>query len=174
MGRQASNGTAQFLPVKAIFYPLINVTWADEPGDEEIYSDDDVRWIVSSFTGAGDLGCQLTSTLDTLDTQFGEVPAPVTALGRPIVRAQSPKFSTFLPEGNIFGLDPGVNERLIAEGYWVMLPPLTPGEHVLNLHAAQCEPAVDESGDPIVDENGEQLIEKTFETEVTYYLNVGP
>lgn len=158
-------------PGKAIFYPLINVTWVDAPGDEEtppdaeIYSDDDVRFIVSSFTGAGNLGCQLTSTLDTLETQFGEVPAPVTALGRPIVRAQSPKFSTFLPEGNVFGLDPGVNERLIAEGYWVMLPPLMPGEHVLNMHGAQCE---------IVDENGEQLIEKTFETEVTYYLNVGP
>ena len=148
---------------------MINVTWVDALGDEENYSDDDVRWIVSSFTGAGDLGCQLTSTLDTLDTQFGEVPAPVTALGRPIVRAQSPKVSAYLPEDNIF-TDPdngnivpgGVNDRLIAEGYWVMLPPLTRGEHDLNLHGAQCS------------ENDDGTIEKPFETEVTYYLHVGP
>lgn len=148
---------------KAILYPLINVTWVDAPGDEDNYSDDDVRYIVSAFTGAGDLACQLSSTLDTLETwNFGEVPAPVTALGRPIVRAQSPKDSIDLPEDNIFGVPAGVNDRLVAEGYWVMLPPLTQGEHVLNLHGAQCS------------ENEDGTIEKVFETEVTYYLNVRP
>ena len=147
---------------KAIFYPLINITWVDAPGDEQ-YSDDDVRYILSAFTGSGDLACQLSSTLNTLDTWiFGEVPAPVTALGRPIVRAQSPKDSVYLPEGNIFGLPAGVNDRLIAEGYWVMLPPLSPGEHVLNMNGAECS------------ENGDGTIVKTFETGVTYYLNVGP
>jgi len=147
-------------PGKAIFYPLINVTWVDAPGDE-ILSDDEVRWIVATMTGAGDLACQLSSTLDTFDTpNFGEVAAPVTALGRPIVRAQSPKDSVYLPEGNIFGLPAGVNDRLIAEGYWVMLPPLKRGDHVLNLHGAECA-------------ENDGAIQKTFETEVTYYLNVG-
>jgi hypothetical protein len=169
-------------PGKAIFYPIVNAAWVDAPGDE-VFSDDEVRWIVSALIG--DTWCQLSSTLDTFDTpNLGEVAAPVTALGRPIVRAQSPKDSVYLPEDNIFD-DPendvdipgGLNNRLIAEGHWVMLPPLTPGDHVLKLHGAVCAPALDESVDPptpIFDENGEQLIEKTFETEVTYFLSVGP
>ena len=44
----------------------------------------------------------------------------------------------------------------------LMLPPLKPGEHVLNLHGAQCS------------ENADGTIEKGFETEVTYYLDVRP
>ena len=147
---------------KAIFYPLVNSFWIDEPGDE-VFTDEEVRWIVTNFTAAGDEACQLTSTLDTFDTpNFGELPAPVTALLQPVVRAQTPKFSIELQEGNILGFDPGPNERLIGEGYWVMLPPLTPGEHVLTLHGAACA------------ETEEGTLEKTFETEVTYHLRVVP
>ena len=163
---------------KALFYPVINAAWVDAPGDEAL-SDEEVRWIVTTMTGGGDLGCQISSTLGTIssptlgDWGLGyEQSAPVTTLGRPIVRAQSPKVRVDLPADNIFGVPAGVNDRLIAEGYWVMLPPLKPGEHVLNLHGAQCVPAVAENEEPIVDQNGEQLLEKTFETEVTYYLDV--
>jgi hypothetical protein len=143
---------------KAIFYPLVNATWIDVPGDE-IFTDEEVRWIVASLVG--DLYCQMTSTLDTFTTpNLGEVSAPISARLRNAVRAQSPKFRLNLPEGAIGGFPPGENERLITGGYWVMLPPLTPGEHVLTLHGAQCS------------ENDEGVIEKVFETEVTYHLTV--
>ena len=146
---------------KAIFYPLVNITWVEEPGDE-IFTDEEIRWAVA-LSAAGDNACQLTSTLDTFNTpNVGEVAAPVTARLQPVVRAQSPKYTTDLPEGNIFGVAPGPNERLIAGGYWVMLPPLTAGEHVLNLHGAGCV------------ENEEGILEKVFETEVTYHLTVVP
>jgi hypothetical protein len=151
---------------KAIFYPVINGTWIEEPGDE-IYTDEEVRWVVANFTAGGNLGCQITSTLDSFSTpNLGEVPAPVTAQLRPVVRAQSQKFTVNLPENNVLGYPPGKNERLIAEGYWVMLPPLTPGEHVLTLHGAECLPIFDD---------GEEIgIEKGFETEVEYHLTVLP
>jgi hypothetical protein len=146
---------------KAIFYPLVNSFWIDEPGDE-VVTDEEVRALLATTSG-GDGACQLTSTLDTFDTpNFGELPAPVTALLQPVVRAQTPKFSIELPEGNLLGFPPGPNERLIGEGYWVMLPPLKPGKHTLTLHGAACA------------ENEEGILEKTFETEVTYHLKVVP
>ena len=40
-----------------------------------------------------------------------------------------------------------------------MLPPLKPGQHVLNLHGAGCVET-------------EEGIDKVFETEVTYHLTV--
>ena len=147
---------------KAIFYPLINTTWVEEPGDE-IFTDEEVRWIVASLTSPGDNACKMTSTLDTFNMpNLGELPAPITARLRPIVRAQSQKYTTELPENNILGFPPGEVERLIAEGYWVMLPPLTPGEHVLNLYGAGCEEVED------------GILQKVFETEVTYHLTVTP
>jgi len=147
---------------QALFYPVINGTWIEEPGDE-IYTDEEVRWIVASFTAGGDLGCQIRSTLDSFTTpNFGEVAAPVTAQLRPVVRSQSQKFTVNLPENNVLGFPAGKNDRLIAEGYWVMLPPLTPGEHVLTLHGAECS------------ETEDGTLVKGFETEVEYHLTVVP
>jgi hypothetical protein len=146
---------------KSVFYPVINTAWIDAPGDE-VYTDADVRWILSSVI---DSNCKITSTLDTLDgtLEVGEQPAPVAARLRPLVRAQSPKNTVVLPDNNIFGLEPGKNERLIAEGYWVMLPPLTPGEHTLRIDAAGCEP---------LEEGDDTNLKKNFEVKVTYHLTV--
>lgn len=72
-------------------------------------------------------------------------------------------FRLRLPEESIFqgtcdpDLTAGKTGRAIAEGHWVMLPPLKAGEHVLTLHGAGCDPA---TGVPF------------FETGVTYRLNV--
>ena len=146
----------------AIFFPLVNATWVEFPGDE-IFTDEDIRYLLA--TAVGDIACQLRATVDsTIAPIFGggEVPAPVTDWQRPVVRAQSPKYQADLPEGNIFGAPAGLNPRMIAEGYWVMLPPLSPGQHVVTLNAAQC---VEREGEPGV-------LDRVFETEVTYNLTV--
>lgn len=154
---------------KAIFYPIINVAWVDcaiGSGDEGL-TDEDVRFILVTYTGAGDNACLLTSTLDTFKTTWwGEQPTAISALLRPAVRSQSPVFSINLPEEHIFSdgcldyeIPPGESGRAIAEGHWVMLPPLTVGEHELNLLGGACNP---ETG------------ELTFATEVTYHLTVVP
>lgn len=155
---------------KALFYPVINSVWYDGPGDE-VLTDDEVRWIMGSFSGGGDLACRISSTLDTYSTPNlagyledplfpAESPAPVSARLRPIVRTQSPKFTFNLPLDNILDAPMGENARLISEGFWVMLPPLTPGKHVLTIYGAAC-------GDL-----GDGLLEKYFETAVTYNLTV--
>ena len=150
---------------KAIFYPIIASTWTDCPfsGDEDL-SDEEVRWIMAAFAQGGDNACVLTSTLDTFEVFGADEPAAISALQRPAVRSQSPVFTWNVPDEGAavdFGCDvpfpPGETGRAIAEGYWVMLPPLSVGEHVLNLRgAANC---------------GTEFF---FETEVTYHLTVVP
>lgn len=51
-----------------------------------------------------------------------------------LYRAVSPVFSGQLPHHNIMGVDvppgiQGLNFQAVADGYWVILEPLSPGEH---------------------------------------------
>ena len=129
--------TCTIPPGRALFYPLLNVSWTDCPNSPDAtVSDADVRGILA--TSWGDLACQLTSTLDGTSISSMQI---IT------VRTQSPKFFSILPENNIGSavagcaepMLPGKSGRQISEGYWIMLPPLSPGEHVLTLHGAGCD-----------------------------------
>jgi hypothetical protein len=75
-------------------------------------------------------------------------------------RADSPAFTLHLPEGAIadelFDLS-GDFYPAVADGYWIMLAPLPRGKHVIHFRGVQGDP-----NDPL------------FETEVTYFLTVGP
>jgi hypothetical protein len=146
--------TCTIPPNRALFYPLVTTLWTDCPGtDDKMQPDAFVRDILTTFVAGGDPSCQLTSTLDG---------ASISRLQILTVRTQSPKFTSILPGNNIVSgcaspLPPGKTGRQIAEGYWVMLPPLSPGEHVLTLHGAGCNAA---TGDVF------------FENGVTYHLTV--
>ena len=148
--------TCTIPPNRALFYPLVTTLWTDCPGtSDEDLTDAQVRGILTFFAEGGDPACQLTSTLDG---------ASISSLQILTVRTQSPKFTSILPENNIVSgcaspLPPGKTGRQIAEGYWVMLPPLSPGEHVLTLHGAGCDAA---TGDVF------------FENGVTCHLTVRP
>jgi len=137
---------------RALFYPLIEGGWVDCPGtSDEDQTDAYVRQSIATVSGPqGDNASLLTSTLDS---------APIASLQILTVRTQSPKFNAILPVNHVLG-DPGCGftypagktGRWIIDGYWVMLPPLPPGVHVLTLHGAS-----DGFG---------------FDNEVTYNLNV--
>lgn len=141
----------------ALFYPLANSLWTDCPGtpDEDV-PDAEVRAILATFGGGGDTACQLTSTIDGV---------AISSLQVPTVRTQAPKFASTLPENHLpglggcgFELPVGKTGRQISEGYWIMLPPLSPGEHTLTLHGAGCD---SQTGDVF------------FENGVTYHLTIG-
>ena len=141
---------------RALFYPLVNAFWTDCPGTpDEGLSDAEVRRILATFLPGGDPTCQITSTLDGVS---------ISSLQILTVRTQSPRFTSNLPRNHLSGLGgcgfelpAGKTGRQISEGYWVMLPPLSPGKHVLTLHGAGCDPA---TGDVF------------FENGVTYHLTV--
>jgi hypothetical protein len=67
-----------------------------------------------------------------------------------------------MPEHNVFSgcatpLPAGKTLRQMSEGYWIMLPPLSPGEHTLTVHGAGCDPKTGSV---------------SFESGVTYHLTV--
>jgi hypothetical protein len=87
---------------RALFYPLINILWTDCPGtSDEDFTDAEVRDMLAT-TSAGDLACQLTSTLDG---------AAISSLQIAIVRTQSPKFASVLPENNLVACEPPLAPR---------------------------------------------------------------
>lgn len=69
-------------------------------------------------------------------------------------RFKSPVFTYSLPDDNLFGYSTGVVYPVIADGYFLMLKPLSPGNHVLHIHGG--------------------LPPYGFDIEATYNLNVVP
>lgn len=118
---------------RALFYPIFEWAWTDCPGTPDVdLSDAEVRAILAALT---DLACELTSTLDGV---------AISGLQVLNVRTQSPKFSSYLPSNSVLKdscvppLEAGRTGRQFTDGYWVMLPPLSPGKHKLTLHGASC------------------------------------
>ena len=138
---------------RALLYPLLNTVWTDCPGTvDQNLPDEEVRRQLSEFI---DLACRVTSTLDGV---------PIASLQLLTVRTQSPRFASKLPENHLpfigncgFVLPVGRTGRQISDGYWIMLPPLSPGEHTLTLNGAACDA-----------DTGEVM----FESGVTYQLTV--
>jgi hypothetical protein len=50
-------------------------------------------------------------------------------------RALSPDFTLDLPTGNIFDAPAGAYKPSAADGYYIMLTPLTPGTHTIQIKA---------------------------------------
>jgi hypothetical protein len=40
-------------------------------------------------------------------------------------------FSLTLPDGNLFGIPAGLYAPAVADGFYLLLPPLRPGEHII-------------------------------------------
>jgi hypothetical protein len=66
-------------------------------------------------------------------------------------RVRSPVFTSFLPDDNLFGIRSGNYPDCVADGYWIMLAPLSTGQHTIHFRGENA------SG---------------FVTEVTYHVTV--
>ncbi|MHC4176625.1 MAG: hypothetical protein ACYSWU_03915 [Planctomycetota bacterium] len=127
---------------KAIFIPLMNTIWiATEPDETE----EEMR---EGANGAMDAVTELECTVDgkPLQDLFG-------------YRAESPAFTLSVAEGSLASwfLPVGEYYPSVAAGYWVLLAPLSEGEHVIEFRGASGEP-----GDP-----------DYWEVSVDYTLTVG-
>jgi hypothetical protein len=105
-----------------LFFPVVNSVCADFPGVLKMPYDQ-IR------------GCAAAS-VDQFDPAL--MTATVDGASVPIVRAQSALFPLVLPEDNIFGCPECAQGHLqeVADGYWVLLDPLAPGDHVIHFAVA--------------------------------------
>jgi hypothetical protein len=98
-----------------LFFPVVNAFLAEEGTVEEM------RAALAEFI---DSVVTLSVTID------GE---PIENLED--YRAISPVFSITLPADNIFDAPEGVYFPAVSDGYWLLLAPLRPGDHVIHFSA---------------------------------------
>jgi hypothetical protein len=144
----AAERTCSIKKGKALFFPLFNgIFWTPlDPAVPEDCTDEQ-----SCRAGVGAL-------IDTITSWTCTVDGTPCVQSYQIVRAQSDARPFNILDGSILtdlGYAPGVREISIADGYWVMLDPLPPGEHTIHFTAT----ASAFGG---------------FSLDVTYHLTVGP
>jgi hypothetical protein len=98
-----------------LFFPIVNTFLADEGTVEQM------RAALAEFI---DSVVTMSVSID------GE---PVENLET--YRAISPVFSITLPFDNIFGVPEGIYAPAVSDGYWLLLAPLPPGDHVIHFSA---------------------------------------
>jgi hypothetical protein len=132
---------------KAVFFPILN-------GE------------CSTIEGNGTTDAELRACAEFLADHVQDM--VVTIDGKPLqdldrYRAQSPLFEFGpLPNPNLFGLAPGGTSPSVADGFYLLLAPLSAGEHTIHF-----------SGKAVftLAEDGFDL---TFILDITYNLNVVP
>ena len=104
----------------ALLYPIINsLCW--RPGDSD------------TEAGLRTCAAQLVNAATNLQTEVDG--ASVQGVQR--FRTQSPLFQFTVPgpkNHNILGISPPLTRDGVADGYWIMLAPLSAGNHVVHFH----------------------------------------
>jgi hypothetical protein len=115
-----------------ILFPIATAFWINSAWDEPSNTEADYRQFANDNLPKP-IGNDLEATLDGTPIIFN----PKT----PIVRTQSPVFTATFPIDNPFGVDPSglTGYPIVSDGFWVMLPPLTPGAHVLHFRSGQAQ-----------------------------------
>lgn len=132
---------------KAVLFPVLNVVDVNVP---ELSGVDQ---------SADDLRAETAPCLDNATQLVVEVDGqPLGKLDKSRVR--SVVFELTLPDGNLFGIDPGTYSPAIDDGYYVMLRPLSVGVHQIHILGAS-------SGCPL-------LLGKPFSSDVTYDVTIVP
>jgi hypothetical protein len=123
---------------KALFFPLINLDCSTLEADPFHGSNEtELRNCAKSF--------HFGSVFATIDG------AAVPHLDRYLVA--SPLFTFTLPENNVLGVSPGAGQS-VANGYYLMLPPPSVGQHSLHF--------------------GGTFTDFDFSLDITYTLTVAP
>jgi hypothetical protein len=125
---------------QSLFFPIINgAFWSPEDCVDE--------------TSCRDIATMTIDLVDILEADIDGMPVE----NLTVYRAESSAFELNIAPGTIFtdfGFPPGVRFPTVADGYYLMLAPLSAGQHTIHFRGG---------------------ISGEFETEVTYHLNVrGP
>jgi len=122
---------------KYILFSIANVIWIQTPDDDELEPQckgNETCWRqhANDFLPPS-IGGELEATLDGNPIIFNP--------NTPIIRSQSPVFTASFPPDNVFGLALSqlTGRPIVSDGFWVMLPPLSPGVHILHFEAGDAQ-----------------------------------
>lgn len=102
---------------KAIFVPIVNQFDCCEEGQT-----------------VADMRKNVTLEIDNVTNMDFKIDGvPIQNLFR--YRAASPVFDLNLPDNNIFGVPAGIYGPTVSDGYWLMLAPLSAGQHTIDFAA---------------------------------------
>jgi hypothetical protein len=104
-------------PGKSLFFPILNILYACDPPPAVCPPLADIRTLLAGFMNNPIL---LEASIDDV---------PVQALVS--YRAASSVFSIGLQADNVLGAPPGTYEPAAADGYYLLVTPLTPGTHTI-------------------------------------------
>ena len=117
---------------KAILFPIANAFWINSALDDPKNTETDYRRLAIDAL-PHPVGEDIEATLDGKPIIFN----PRT----PITRSQSPVFTATFPTDNVFGAGPSqlTGYPIVSDGFWVLLPPLSRGAHILHFQAGQSQ-----------------------------------
>jgi hypothetical protein len=104
---------------KGLFFPLLNQSWVQFPGDPP-YTIDELRAIIAPSVDNPILSCEIDGKAVRHPQDY---------------REQSAVFSVTVPAGNLLGLTPGTYAPCVDDGYYLMLEPLEAGRHTIHFAA---------------------------------------
>ena len=141
-------------PGKMLFFPLVNYVWVNTPQYGDPPWSPEQEAFARGFIGAGidsaqDLTCQVDGK-EITDLMAYRCKTPIG--GAEMVT---------MPDGNLFGIAAGTYGPMVTDGYYLMLTPLTPGEHTIHFTGGLAG-----SGPPY-------NIPPSATMDVTYHLTVG-
>ena len=110
---------------KALFFPIVNVFDVE---DAIIAGGVKLFLIPKPVQVAQTVVSNIIATATGLSCEVDGSPVPITAANL----EQSAPFSLRLPDDNILGVPAGVYFPAVDSGYYVLLPPLSAGQHTIH------------------------------------------
>lgn len=129
---------------KALFFPIANAAWVTYPSDAneawqpgDPYLEQNMAWFAQNenegYAGMGirPLLAMIMQFARNLSCEVDGVPVA----DLETYHSQSPAYMASMPEGNVNGLPAGVHGPCCDDGYYVMLAPLSVGQHTIHFYA---------------------------------------
>jgi hypothetical protein len=110
---------------KALFFPIVNVFDVEDAiiaGGVKLFLVPQPVQVAQAFVS------NVIATATSLSCEVDGSPVPVTAANL----EQSMPFSLHLPADNILGVPAGIYYPAVDSGYYVLLPPLSAGQHTIH------------------------------------------
>jgi hypothetical protein len=154
---------------KAIMFPVFNVEWSvAEAIAQQNATPGQSCFLPDQPNGTSDAALQACATAQAnhalaADASLKADVDGVTLQNLTNYRAVSPPFTFTTVDGNPFGLCPAdgpcpLTSRAVADGFWIILTPLSPGAHTIHFTASVPFPE----------------LRFTFNTDTTYHLTIQP